>query len=473
MVAAGRGRGAGHRPGQQRRRQLPGQERGAVAARGRRRGRHRAQGLAQPALWRSAAAGWREGRRGTVLSIVTSYAWTGSAYVLPSAVAKAGVLAMTRSLAVEWGGRGVRLNADRARAVPDRGRLGAAGAAGPSWPAPSRPATRWAGPGEHRELADLAAYLLADGSAYINGEVVAIDGGEWLKGAGQFSFLMEMLGEADWQALRPGRALGEQREIRDATLVLASLAVLVLAAGGRWAWCAGVMPAAEEPVAAGRGADRRPVQAHRPERPRGHRRGVPRPADAGLFRLHLLPRHVPLGPARRSPRRSTSCRPSCRTRWCRCSSPSIRRATRSQVMHDYVGQFSPRLIGLTGSEAAIAAGGPRLPGLCPQVGGRGRRRQLPCRPLDLHLPDGARRQVCRPFRPRHHAGGDGRADRAGHRGRLSAAAHGPCQRPQAGLNAPDLRRPRHAPVAQWIEHLTTDQKVGGSSPSGRAMKSST
>ena len=145
-----------------------------------------------------------EGRRGTVLSIVTSYAWTGSAYVLPSAVAKAGVLAMTRSLAVEWGGRGVRLNAVAPGPFPTEG----------AWerlvPRPElarafetrNPLGR---PGEHRELADLATYLLADGSAYINGEVVAIDGGEWLKGAGQFSFLMEMLDEADWQALRPGK----------------------------------------------------------------------------------------------------------------------------------------------------------------------------------------------------------------------------------------------------------------------------
>ena len=139
-----------------------------------------------------------------MLSIVTSYAWTGSAYVLPSAVAKAGVLAMTRSLAVEWGGRGVRLNAVAPGPFPTEG----------AWerlvPRPElarafetrNPLGR---PGEHRELADLATYLLADGSAYINGEVVAIDGGEWLKGAGQFSFLMEMLDEADWQALRPGK----------------------------------------------------------------------------------------------------------------------------------------------------------------------------------------------------------------------------------------------------------------------------
>ena len=86
------------------------------------------------------------GRRGTVLSIVTSYAWTGSAYVLPSAVAKAGVLAMTRSLAVEWGGRGIRLNAS----APAHSRLKAPGSAWcpvRSWPAPSSPAIHWAGPG--------------------------------------------------------------------------------------------------------------------------------------------------------------------------------------------------------------------------------------------------------------------------------------------------------------------------------------
>ncbi len=142
------------------------------------------------------------GHRGNVLSIVTTYAWTGSAYVLPSAMAKAGVLAMTQSLAVEWGGRGVRLNAIAPGPFPTPG----------AWerlvPRPElaqvletrNPLGR---PGEHRELADLAAFLLADGSAFINGEVVTIDGGEWLKGAGQFSFLQDMLSDDDWQALKP------------------------------------------------------------------------------------------------------------------------------------------------------------------------------------------------------------------------------------------------------------------------------
>ena len=119
-----------------------------------------------------------------MLSIITTYAWTGSAYVVPSAMAKAGVLAMTRSLAVEWGGRGVRLNAIAPGPVPHAGRLGAAGAAsrsGASVRDEESARTAWASIGE---LANLAAFLLCDGARYINGEVVTIDGGEWLQGAG-------------------------------------------------------------------------------------------------------------------------------------------------------------------------------------------------------------------------------------------------------------------------------------------------
>ena len=137
---------------------------------------------------------------GNVLSIVATYAETGSPFVVPSAMAKAGVLAMTRSLAVEWGGRGIRLNAIAPGPFPTEG----------AWSrlVPNEAMNRaWMGKiplgrvGEHRELADLASFLLADGSAYINGEVVTIDGGEWLKGAGQFS-LMEALTETEWDAMK-------------------------------------------------------------------------------------------------------------------------------------------------------------------------------------------------------------------------------------------------------------------------------
>jgi NAD(P)-dependent dehydrogenase (short-subunit alcohol dehydrogenase family) len=141
-----------------------------------------------------------EGRAGNVLSIVATYAETGSPYVVPSAMAKAGVLAMTRSLAVEWGGRGIRLNAIAPGPFPTEGawaRLVPNEAMDRAW-MNKIPLGRV---GEHRELADLAAFLLAEGSAYINGEVVVIDGGEWLKGAGQFS-LMEGLSEADWAAMK-------------------------------------------------------------------------------------------------------------------------------------------------------------------------------------------------------------------------------------------------------------------------------
>ncbi|HVJ44233.1 MAG TPA: SDR family oxidoreductase [Dongiaceae bacterium] len=143
----------------------------------------------------------KEGRKASVLSIVTTYAWTGSAYVVPSAMAKAGVLAMIRSLAVEWGGRGVRLNAIAPGPFPTKGaweRLVPNEKLAKKFET-NNPLQRV---GEHIELANLATFLLSDFAGYINGEVVTIDGGEWLQGAGQFNFLREM-SDADWDALKP------------------------------------------------------------------------------------------------------------------------------------------------------------------------------------------------------------------------------------------------------------------------------
>ncbi len=141
-----------------------------------------------------------DARKANVLSIVTTYAWTGSAYVVPSAMAKAGVLAMTQSLAVEWGSKGIRLNAIAPGPFPTPG----------AWDRliPNKEIeAAWLGRvplgrvGEHRELADLAVFLISEGAGYINGEVVTIDGGEWLKGAGQFS-IMEALSDEEWEAMR-------------------------------------------------------------------------------------------------------------------------------------------------------------------------------------------------------------------------------------------------------------------------------
>lgn len=141
-----------------------------------------------------------EQKNTSVLNIVTTYAYTGSAYVVPSATAKAGVLAMTRSLAVEWAKYGMRFNAIAPGPFPTKG----------AWdrllPEDIRdkfdltkkvPLRRV---GEHQELANLAAYLVSDFSSYINGEVITIDGGEWLQGAGQMN-LLQQIPEALWDQL--------------------------------------------------------------------------------------------------------------------------------------------------------------------------------------------------------------------------------------------------------------------------------
>ncbi len=143
-------------------------------------------------------------RPGTVLNIVTTYAasGSGSAYVVPSAVAKAGVMALTTSLAVEWGPRGIRLNGIAPGPIPTEGAF--------SRLMPSQeleklalrrvPLRRFGTPAE---LANLAAFLVSDGCTYINGDIVVMDGGEWLQGAGEFSYAGQILSDADWAAMKP------------------------------------------------------------------------------------------------------------------------------------------------------------------------------------------------------------------------------------------------------------------------------
>ncbi len=140
------------------------------------------------------------GTKGTVLNMVTPYSWTGSGYVVPSAAAKAGVLSLTRSLAVEWAKYGIRHVAIAPGPFETKG----------AWErlAPikkisdimseSVPLRRL---GNHEELTNLASFLISDQAGFINGEVVTIDGGEWLNGAGQFNKLGKLSNE-DWETIR-------------------------------------------------------------------------------------------------------------------------------------------------------------------------------------------------------------------------------------------------------------------------------
>jgi NAD(P)-dependent dehydrogenase (short-subunit alcohol dehydrogenase family) len=147
----------------------------------------------------------KSGRSGTVLSISATYAPVGSAYVVPSAVSKAGVEALTRSLAVEWGNRGIRMNAIAPGPIPTQGAFSRV------VPLPQLETIALDRNPQHRfgtvdELANLAAFLVSDGSGYINGEVIRMDGGEFLQGAGEFSNLGRVLKEEDWQAIKPKKS---------------------------------------------------------------------------------------------------------------------------------------------------------------------------------------------------------------------------------------------------------------------------
>jgi NAD(P)-dependent dehydrogenase (short-subunit alcohol dehydrogenase family) len=149
----------------------------------------------------------KAGQRGTVLSISATYAPVGSAYVVPSAVSKAGVEALMRSLAVEWGDRGIRMNAIAPGPIPTQGAFSRV------LPRPDleklaldrNPLHRF---GTVEELANLAAFLVSNQSGYVNGEVIRMDGGEFLQGAGEFSNLGRVLSEEDWQAIKPRKKSG-------------------------------------------------------------------------------------------------------------------------------------------------------------------------------------------------------------------------------------------------------------------------
>jgi NAD(P)-dependent dehydrogenase (short-subunit alcohol dehydrogenase family) len=142
------------------------------------------------------------GRKGTVLSVATTPSFTGSAFTAPSAAAKAGIVAMTRSLAVEWGPKGIRLNAVAPGLFPTPGaweRLYPEGSQVEDQRL-SVPLRRY---GEHVELANLFAYLASDESGYITGDLIVMDGGRWMQGVGGPSArAMQDWTDEQWQAMR-------------------------------------------------------------------------------------------------------------------------------------------------------------------------------------------------------------------------------------------------------------------------------
>lgn len=139
--------------------------------------------------------------KGKIVNIITTYAFTGSAYVVPSAAAKGGVLSLTRSLAAEWSKYKIYSNAIAPGPFPTEG------AWSRLFPKPfsmlfdmekKHPLKRY---GHHQELANLSAYLLSDYSDYINGEVITIDGAEWVHNAGQFNKL-DKVPKKLWSAIK-------------------------------------------------------------------------------------------------------------------------------------------------------------------------------------------------------------------------------------------------------------------------------
>lgn len=142
-----------------------------------------------------------EQRKASVISILTTWVWTGSPFVVPSAMSKAGVAVMTQSLAVEWGRHGIRLNAIAPGPFPTEGAWARLNPMKDSDDDRYKARNPMGRVGRPSELANMAAFLMSDEVAYINGEVIAIDGGMGIMGNGTFSNMMSY-GEDDWRRIR-------------------------------------------------------------------------------------------------------------------------------------------------------------------------------------------------------------------------------------------------------------------------------
>ena len=149
-----------------------------------------------------------EGKAASVISILTTWVWNGSPFTVPSAMSKAGLHAMTQSLAVEWAGRGVRFNAIAPGLFPTEGMSARLNPGGGEHKTEGNPMQR---NGRMPELANLAAFLLGPGSEYVNGQTIAIDGGQYQATGGNFSGMASWT-DADWQRARENIA---QRDASD------------------------------------------------------------------------------------------------------------------------------------------------------------------------------------------------------------------------------------------------------------------
>ncbi len=139
------------------------------------------------------------GHKGSVISILVTWVWTGSPYVVPSAMSKAGLHVMTKSLAVEWGRHGIRLNAIAPGAFPTEGASKRLRPGGSFEDAIEQIPMRRIG--QMPELQNLATFLMADGCEWLTGETIAVDGGGYLANGASFTEL-DRLSDADWERMR-------------------------------------------------------------------------------------------------------------------------------------------------------------------------------------------------------------------------------------------------------------------------------